>query len=214
MIEVPIYNPDGQQVDTLQLDEQKLGGEVRPALLKQAMVMYHANQRQGTSRTKARGEVSGSTKKLYRQKGTGNARMGTKRSPIRVKGGHAHNKIPKDWSQSMPRKMRRLATRNALLAKLQDGGIKVVDDINLPEAKTRHVAGIWQKLGLDRTVVFALTNSEQDREKNQALFRAGRNLARTRFTSVSQLNAWDILRTRTVLMTRAGLEQFTEGTSA
>lgn len=209
MIDVPIYNQDGTQVDTFQLDEQTLGGEVRPALLKQALVMYHANQRQGTSKTKARGEVAGSTKKLYRQKGTGNARMGTKRSPIRVKGGHAHNKIPKDWSQDMPKKMRRLATRNALLAKLQDGGIKVLDDINLPEPKTKHVAGIWQKLGLDRTVVFALSNRDQDKEKNQSLFRAGRNLPRTRFTSVSQLNAWDILRTRTVLLTRAGLEQFT-----
>ncbi len=214
MIEVPIYNQDGKQVDTYQLDEQKLGGEVRPALIKQAMVMYHANQRQGTSKTKSRSEVAGSTKKLYRQKGTGNARMGTKRSPIRVKGGHAHNKIPKDWSQDMPRKMRRLATRSALLAKLKDGGIKVIDEINLPEPKTRHVAGIWKKLGLDRTVVFALTNGEQDRDRNQSVLRAGRNLARTRFTSVAQLNAWDILRTRTVLLTRAGLEQFTEGQSA
>jgi large subunit ribosomal protein L4 len=214
MIEVPIYNQDGKQVDTYQLDEQKLGGEVRHALIKQAMVMYHANQRQGTSKTKSRSEVSGSTKKLYRQKGTGNARMGTKRSPIRVKGGHAHNKVPKDWSQDMPKKMRRLATRSAMLAKLQDGGIKVIDDINLPEPRTRHVAGIWKNLGLDRTVVFAMTNHEQDREKNQSLFRAGRNLARTRFTSVTQLNAWDILRTRTVLLTRAGLEQFTEGQSA
>ena len=214
MIEVPIYNQDGQQVDTYQLDEQKLGGEVRHALIKQAMVMYHANQRQGTSKTKSRSEVSGSTKKLYRQKGTGNARAGTKRSPVRVKGGHAHNKIPRDWSQDMPKKMRRLATRSALLAKLQDGGIKVIDEINLPEPKTKHVAGIWKKLGLDRTVVFALTNNEQDKERNQGLFLAGRNLARTRFTSVAQLNAWDILRTRTVLLTRAGLEQFTEGQSA
>ena len=210
MIEVPIYNQDGQKVDTLQIDEQALGGEVRPALLKQALVMYHANQRQGTAKTKARGEVAGRTQKLYRQKGTGNARMGTKRSPIRVKGGHAHNKIPRDWSLEMPRKMRRLANRNAFLAKLQDGGVKVIDDIRLPEAKTKHIAGIWKKLGLDRTVVFALTNNEQDKEKNQNLFRAGRNLARTRFTSVAQLNAWDILRTRTVLMTRAGLEQFTD----
>ena len=209
MIEVPVYNQDGQQVDTIQLDEEKLGGHVRPALIKQAMVMYHANQRQGTAKTRNRSEVAGSSQKMYRQKGTGNARAGTRRSPIRVGGGRAHQKLPKDWSQAMPKKMRRLATRNALLAKLQDGGIKVVDDINLPEPKTRHVAGIWKNLGLDRTVVFALTTREEDKDKNQNLFRAGRNLARTRFTSVSQLNAWDILRTRTVLMTRAGLEQVT-----
>ena len=214
MLEVPIYNQEGKQVGAYKLDEQKLGGEVRPALLKQALVMYHANQRQGTVKTKARGEVAGSTKKLYRQKGTGSARMGTKRSPIRVKGGHAHNKTPKSWSQDMPRKMRRLANRNALLAKIRDGGVKLVEGIELPEPKTKHMAGIWEKLGLDRTVVFALSNREEDKENNQSLLRAGRNLARTRFTSVAQLNAWDILRTRTVLMTRAGLEQFTEGQSA
>lgn len=214
MIEVPIYNTDGRQVGTYQLDEQKLGGEVRPALLKQALVMYHANQRQGTAKTKARGEVAGSTQKLYRQKGTGNARMGTKRSPIRVKGGHAHNKQPKDWSLDMPKKMRRLANRNALLAKIQDGGVKVVEEITLPEAKTKHVAGIWERLGLDRNVVFALSNREEDKQNNQSLLRAGRNLARTRFTSVAQLTAWDILRTNTVLMTRAGLEQFANGDSA
>lgn len=214
MLEVPIYNQEGKKVGAYELDEQKLGGEVRPALLKQALVMYHANQRQGTVKTKARGEVAGSTKKLYRQKGTGSARMGTKRSPIRVKGGHAHNKVPKSWSQDMPRKMRRLANRNALLAKIQDGGVKLVDAIELPEPKTRHMAGIWQKLGLDRTVVFALSSREEDKQNNQNLLRAGRNLPRTRFTSVAQLNAWDILRTRTVLMTRAGIEQFAEAPSA
>lgn len=208
MIEIPIYNVEGEQVDTFQLDEQKLGGEVRPALLKQALVRYHANLRQGTAATKNRSEVAGSTKKMYKQKGTGNARMGSKKNPIRRGGGHAHQKLNRDWSQDMPKKMRRLANRNALLAKLQDGAVKVVDEIRLPEPKTRHIAGIWTKLGLDRTVVFALANSDDEKDNNQALFRAGRNMPRTQFTSVSQLTAWEILRTRTVLMTRAGLEQF------
>lgn len=208
MIEVPIYNVEGQQVDTFQLDEQKLGGEVRPALLKQALVRYHANLRQGTAATKSRSEVAGSTKKMYRQKGTGNARMGSKKNPIRRGGGHAHQKLNRDWSQDMPKKMRRLANRNALLAKLQDGAVKVVDEIRLPEPKTKHIAGIWTKLGLDRTVVFALSNLDEDKDNNQALFRAGRNLRQTQFTSVSQLTVWEIMRTRTVLMTRAGLEQF------
>ena len=89
MIEVPVYNQDGQEIEKLQVDEAKLGGQVRPALLKQALVMYHANQRQGSVRTLARGEVAGSTKKIYRQKGTGNARMGSIRQPVRVGGCHA-----------------------------------------------------------------------------------------------------------------------------
>src|SRR3954449_10128859 len=109
MIEVPIFNQSGDKVDTFQVDEAKLGGEVRNELLKQALVMYHANQRQGTVRTLARGEVEGSTRKIYRQKGTGNARMGTVRQPVRVGGGHAKQKRPKDWRQALPKKARRIA---------------------------------------------------------------------------------------------------------
>ena len=210
MIEVPIYNTSGDQVDIYQLDEQTLGGEVRPALIKQALVRYHANQRQGTHKTKGRGEVSGSHQKMYRQKGTGRARMGTVRSPTRVGGGHAKQKLPKDWSQDMPKKQRRLATKSALLAKFMDGTVKVVDDISLPEPKTKHVAKIWQTLGLSRTVLFALPNSEQHKQQNELIHRAGRNLAETRFVSVAQLNAWDVLRNRVLLLTRAGLEQLVE----
>ena len=209
MIEIPIYNSEGEQVDTYQLDEQKLGGQVRPALIKQAMVMYHANKRQGTAATKNRSQVSGNHQKMYRQKGTGNARMGTKRSPIRRGGGMAFAKVNRDWSLDMPKKMRRLANKSALLAKIQDGGVKVLDDVALPEAKTKHVAGLFKKLGLDRTVVFAMSGRDEDQDKNASLHRAGRNLAQTRFTSVQQLTAWDILRNHAVCMTRAGLEQIT-----
>ena len=92
MIEVPVYNQKGDKVESIQLDEAKLGGEVRKNLLKQALVMYHANQRQGSVRTLARGEVEGSTRKIFRQKGTGNARMGTIRQPVRKGGGHAKQK--------------------------------------------------------------------------------------------------------------------------
>src|SRR3954451_6007233 len=131
MIEVPIYNQSGQEVEKFQVDEAKLGGEVRTNLLKQALVMYHANKRQGTSRTQARGEVAGSTRKIYRQKGTGNARQGSIRQPVRVGGGHAKNKRPKEWRQAMPKKARRLATRSAILAKIQAKDIRVVDRIAL-----------------------------------------------------------------------------------
>src|SRR5688500_5731478 len=89
MIEVTVFNQAGDKVDTIQVDEAKLGGEVRKQLLKQALVMYHANQRQGSVRTLARGEVAGSTRKMFRQKGTGNARTGGIRNPIKKGGGHA-----------------------------------------------------------------------------------------------------------------------------
>ena len=115
MIEVTIFNQAGDKVDTIQVDEAKLGGEVRKNLLKQALVMYHANQRQGSVRTLARGEVAGSTRKMFRQKGTGNARTGGIRNPIKKGGGHAKQKRPKDWRQAMPKKARRLARDSAIL---------------------------------------------------------------------------------------------------
>jgi large subunit ribosomal protein L4 len=201
MIEVPVFNQSGQEVERIQVDEAKLGGEVRKELLKQALVMYHANQRQGTVRTLARGEVEGSTRKLYRQKGTGNARAGSARSPIRVKGGHAKQKRPKDWRQAMPKKQRRLARDSAILSKLQSNEVRVVDAIQLEQPKTKLVAQMYKALGIDRTCLLALPGRDESVE------RAARNIDRTTLTTVAQLNAWDILRNRTLLLTKAGLEQ-------
>src|SRR5918911_1501815 len=124
MIEVPVYNQSGKEIEKFSVDEAKLGGEVRTNLLKQALVMYHANQRQGSVRTLARGEVAGSTRKMFRQKGTGNARTGGVRHPIKKGGGHAKQKRPKDWRQAMPKKARRLATQSALLSKFQSGDVR------------------------------------------------------------------------------------------
>src|SRR5277367_5402762 len=131
MIEVPVYNQSGQEIEKIQVDEAKFGGEVRRDLLKQAIVYYHANKRQGTVRTLARGEVAGSTRKIFRQKGTGNARMGTIRQPVRKGGGHAKQKRPKDWRQAMPKKARRLARDSAILSKIQTNDIRVVTEIKL-----------------------------------------------------------------------------------
>src|SRR5450755_2426833 len=137
MIEVPVYNQSGQEIEKFQVDEAKLGGEVRRNLLKQAIVYYHANQRQGTVQTQARGEVAGSTRKMFRQKGTGNARTGGIRNPIKKGGGHAKQKRPKDWRQSIPKKVRRLARNSAILMKLQSSDIRVLNDIKLAEPKTK-----------------------------------------------------------------------------
>src|SRR5205085_11832846 len=186
MIEVPIYNQTGDKVDTLQVDEQKLGGEVRKNLLKQALVMYHANQRQGTVRTLARGEVAGSTRKMYKQKGTGNARTGGIRNPIKKGGGHAKQKHPKDWRLAMPKKMRRLARDSAILSKIESNEIRVVDEIKLPEPKAKNVVKILKALGIDRSVLVALP-------AHDSLFeRSARNIQKTQMTTVAQLNAWDI----------------------
>jgi large subunit ribosomal protein L4 len=199
MIEVPIFDQKGQKVESLQVDEAKLGGRVRNALLKQAMVAYHANQRQGTVQTLARGEVAGATRKVFRQKGTGNARTGGIRNPIKKGGGHAKQKRPKEWRQAIPKKVRRLARNNAILSKLQSNDVRVLIDLKLPEPKTKHIAGIYKALGIDRSCLLAING------RDEAVEKSARNLDRTTLTTVSQLNAWDILRNRTLLLTKEGL---------
>jgi large subunit ribosomal protein L4 len=201
MIEVPIFDQAGQKVQSLTVDEAKLGGTVRKALLKQALVAYHANQRQGTVQTQARGEVAGSTRKVFRQKGTGNARTGGIRNPIKKGGGHAKQKRPKDWRHAITKKVRVLARNSAILMKLQSNDIRILSDLNLPEAKTKHIVKIYKALGIERTCLLAVDG------RNESVQRSARNLEQTTLTTVSQLNAWDILRNRTLLMTRAGLEQ-------
>jgi large subunit ribosomal protein L4 len=201
MIEVPVFDQSGQKVESIQVDEAVLGGHVRPELLKQALVMYHANRRQGSVRTLARGEVAGSTRKIFRQKGTGNARMGTIRQPVRKGGGHAKQKRPKDWRQALPKKARRLARNSALLSKIQTNDIRVVNEIKLTEAKTKHMVALYKALGIDRSCLFALADMDP------MLIRSARNLERTTVTSITQLNAWDIMRTRTLLLTKAGFEK-------
>src|SRR4051812_36177496 len=198
MIELTVYNQTGDKTGTIQVDPEKLGGEVRKQLLKQALVMYHANQRQGTVRTLARGEVAGSTRKMFRQKGTGNARTGGIRNPIKKGGGHAKQKRPKDWRQAMPKKQRRLARDSALLSKLQSNDVRVIDQITLDTPKTKPIAEMFKALGIDRTCVLAING------RNEVLEKSARNIDRTTLTTVEQLNAWDILRNRTVLLTRDG----------
>jgi len=202
MIEVPVYNLSGQEVEKFQVDESKLGGEVRKNLLKQAIVYYHANKRQGTVQTQARGEVAGSTRKMFRQKGTGNARTGGIRNPIKKGGGHAKQKRPKEWRQALPKKARQLATKSAILSKLQSNDVKVLTDlIQIEKPKTKQVAAMFKTLGMDRSVLLAIAG------KNENLEKSARNIDRTTLTTIAQLNAWDILRNRTLLLTKAGLEQ-------
>ena len=131
MLDIPVFDAQGEPSGSVQIDPQVLGGRVRPQLLKQAIVMYQANARQNTSATKSRGMVRGSTRKIYRQKGTGNARMGTRRTNIRRGGGVAFAKGAQDYSQSMNKKMRRLARNNAILAKVMRSDVLLVEDVFL-----------------------------------------------------------------------------------
>src|SRR5215471_1526816 len=131
MIALPIHNRSGKQVGTYEFDPQDLAAEVNKQLLHDVVVMYETNRRQGTSQTKNRGEVKGSKKKIYRQKGTGRARMGNKRTPIRRGGGHTWGKRPIDFGYRLPKKAVALATRMALLSKFLDKEVKVLDELSV-----------------------------------------------------------------------------------
>ena len=208
MIEIPVYSQDGNEVDTLSVDEQSLGGEVRPALLKQAYVMYHANRRQGSAANRGRGEKVGSTAKLYRQKGTGRARRGNIRTNVLRGGGVAFAKKPKNWRQAMPRKMRRFAVRNALLAKAVDHEIKIIDAFKFEAPKTKAFAEVLDALSIDRTCLLAL-----DPESRNAGLSA-RNIPEITIIRSDQLNAFDLLSNRYLLIERAALEQFLSQTDS
>ena len=201
MIEVPVYNQAGEEIEKYQVDEAKLGGEVRRNLLKQAIVYYHANQRQGTVRTQARGEVAGSTRKMFRQKGTGNARTGGIRNPVKKGGGHAKQKRPKDWRQALPKKARQLATKNAILSKIQSNDLKIVSEIKLEAAKTKHVVAMFKALKIDRSCLLALA-----KVSDETVERSARNLDRTTLTTVDAAQrVGRFMRNRTLLITKDGL---------
>jgi large subunit ribosomal protein L4 len=200
MINVPVYNMSGEQTGSMEVDEARLGGKVRLDLLKQAVVMWQSNQRQGSARTKNRARVEGSTRKLFRQKGTGNARMGTVRTCVRRGGGVAFAKLERNIRRVMPRKMRQLARNSALLAKMQAGNVLVVDPLTVAEPKTRPFFQMLKKLGADRGCVLAME------APSSAVFKSGRNIPKTDIRQVHELNAYEILRRRKVIFTRKALE--------
>ena len=196
MITVAVHNRDGEQIESLKVNEAMLGGHVRHALLKQAIVMYHANKRLGTAATKSRGMVEGSTRKIYRQKGTGNARMGTVRTNIRRGGGVAFAKQPRDFGKDMPKKQKRLARDSAILAKLQVGNIVVVDELKFEQPKTKDFVRILGNLKIDRSCL--VTVSEPD----QNLYKSARNIPKVVVMKVTDLNAGDICNTQKMLFTK------------
>jgi len=189
-------------VGKFSVDEAVLGTTVRPALLKQAVVRHHANQRQGTVATKDRGEVEGSTKKLYAQKHTGNARRGNLRTNVMKGGGVAFGKKPRDFRQDMPLKQRRLARNNAVLSKILSGNLKLLDGLSFSSPKTKEVAKVLRALEADRSVLIAT----QGIDRNTWL--GGRNIPKAIIKPAVEINAYDVLSTRTMIITKAAFEDF------
>ncbi len=196
MIDLSVYNRDGKEVDTLKVDESILGGRVRYPLLKQAIVMYHANKRVGTATTKSRGMVAGSTRKLFRQKGTGRARVGNIRTGKRVGGGVTFGKIARDFRQGMPRKQRNLARDSAVLAKLLSNNVVVVDKLDFEKPQTRDFVNTLGNLKIERSCLVASVSVDDN------FYKSVRNIPKVAVMPVAELNAGDICSHQKLLFTK------------
>src|ERR1700678_3701257 len=151
MVTLNVYNRQGETVGTVDVDPAEIGKDINKQLMHDVVLMFLANQRAGTHSTLRRGEVAGSTKKLFRQKGTGNARVGTRRTNKRKGGGTAKGPKPRDYEYHLPKKAVRSATRMAILSKFQDQEAVIVDDLKLAQMKTKEMVGVLKALKLDGT---------------------------------------------------------------
>jgi large subunit ribosomal protein L4 len=196
MMDLAVYNRDGQEVDSLKVDESVFGGSVRYPLLKQAIVMYQANKRVGTAATKSRSMVAGSGAKLFRQKGTGRARIGNIRTGKRVGGGVTFAKVARDFSKRMPKKQRRLATDSAILAKLLTNDIVVVDELKFEKPRTRDFAEVLANLKVERSCLVTVSDCDDN------LYKSARNIPKVAVLPVAELNVGDICSHRKILFTK------------
>jgi len=203
MVSLPIYNRSGAEVGQYEIDPEQLAPRISKQLLHDAVVMYQTNLRQGSVRTKTRSEVAGTTKKMYRQKGTGNARAGSRRSGVRRGGGHIHARQPRDWSYRLTKKALHLATRMAVASRIVDSEVTLIDTLSFEQPKTRDMATILKALKLTgASVLVAVPGYDVN------IYKSIRNLADVSVTPVSDLNALSVLRPKRLLMTTAALDAF------
>jgi large subunit ribosomal protein L4 len=195
MLEVPVYNTSGEKVTTLEVDEAALGGRVNVSLLKQAVVSYHANRRRGAASTRSRGMKAGSTRKLFRQKGTGNARRGAARTNILRGGGVAFAKGGRDYRKKLPKKMRRAALKSAILAKILGDDLLVLEGLKVDAPATKQMATLLQKLKIDRSCLLAVPQHDRN------AYLSSRNIPDLTVRTAEELNAFDVATRRKMVVT-------------
>lgn len=200
-MEIPVYNLAGEVVKNIDISDDVFGVPFNEAVVHQAMVRQQANARQGTASTKTRAEVSGSSHKLFRQKHTGYARAGSAKSPLRRGGGIIFGPKPRRYRQAMPKKMRRLALRCVLSAKVRDGALKVLETLTLEQTRTRDVLKILTGLGVGPSVIIATSQPEEN------LIRSARNIPGLKTVPVHILNTLDMLKYRELLITEEALRR-------
>ena len=194
-MQLPVHNHAGKVVDQIEVSDYVFGVPFNKAVVHQAMVSQRANTRQGTADTKTRGEVAGSTKKLFAQKHTGNARAGSMKSPLRRGGGIVFGPHPRDYRQALPKKMRRLALRCLLSSKVKDGDLIAVEELNFAEPKTKEMAKILSALGVNSTALVVTPQSEEN------VIKSTRNIPGIEIIPAGLLNVTALLNHKKLIIT-------------
>jgi large subunit ribosomal protein L4 len=200
-LQVPVYNLTGEIVKKIEVNDRVFAASFNQAVVHQAVVRQQANARQGTASTKTRSMVAGSGRKLFRQKHTGYARAGNKKSPLRRGGGITFGPHPRDYRQSMPKKMRQLAIRCVLSAKAGDGELKVVEQLKLKQPRTKEMVEILMALGVDSSALLATSESEENIIKSTC------NLAEIKTIPANLLNVVDILSHKMLVITEDAVRE-------
>ncbi|MER3426604.1 MAG: 50S ribosomal protein L4 [Pyrinomonas sp.] len=201
---VKVRNLKNEEVGEIELSDAVFGVELNEALIYAAVRNFLANRRAGTVATKTRGNVSGSGRKLWRQKGTGRARVGSIRSPLWKGGGNVHGPQPRDWSYTLPKKMRRGALRSALSERLREGNLIVVESFSLDQPKTKEFVRAIAALGVDGSKTLVV-----DSKENRHLVLAARNVERVKLVESAEVNIYDVLYHEKLLISRAAVEELT-----
>lgn len=201
---VDVVDLNNEKVDTLELSDAVFAVEANEGLVHQVIVAHQANQRAGTHKVKTRGEVAGSGRKLWRQKGTGRARIGSRRSPIWRGGGTVHGPRPRSYQQKVPRKMQVAALRSTLSARLRENCITVVQDFELPSHRTKEFRVVLETLGLGGNVLVV------ENQPSQNLELSSRNLPEVKLLPSSRLNPYVVLKYRRILMSASAARACSE----
>ena len=199
-MELPVYNMAGEQVSTFELPATIFEANINRDLMHQALVRQLANKRLGTHKAKTRSEVNRTTAKVYRQKGTGRARHGSRKAPIFVGGGVVHGPLPRKYTKQMPRKMRRAALCSALSVKAEQGDIVLLDQISMDAPKTKHIAGMMKSLTNGESVLLLLA------DRNEIVEKSARNLTDVKTLRANYLNIRDLLGYSKIVMPLAALD--------
>jgi large subunit ribosomal protein L4 len=198
-VKVPVFDITGGEVRQIEISDSVFGVPFNEAAVHQVMVGMQANLRQGTADSKSRGDIVGSTKKLYRQKGTGYARAGSKKSPTRRGGGSAFGPKPRDYRQEIPKKLRRLAIRCILSSKAGEGDLKILDSFNFEEPKTSKMVEVLDALKIDSSAVIVTEKTETN------VIKSARNIPQVITTPAGVINILDIISHKTLLMTEGAV---------